>query len=258
MYVYGELNASGVNFKTLHVRTMRLSLVLLLLLSVVSCAPVYLPNPPNSPLLSRPGEVVIEGGGTSLGGFYGNLAVASSNHFAALASGQYLKGEPTRSNGASSFFIEAGAGYYDTTKTSRVEVFALFGKGHSNPTGYETNLTSTSFLKAPEADYYRVAVQFDVGTNGDLFQLGVAGRASYVSFSNLQYDTTYYHSNSFSKSGNIIVAEPFFFFRIGGKNVMAKVQWGFIIPVSSNDSFSAFNSMLTLGLVLRLNALSGS
>jgi hypothetical protein len=117
-------------------------------LGLSSCSSLYIPNVPNTPMLSTKGEFsggahVSIGGNLSLNGAY-----AASNHFGVIGSASLLNNDRRRKD-LNQKLVEIGGGYFNTfgpDDNRIIEVYAGFGSGKTDRTYFHYDndiLTST-------------------------------------------------------------------------------------------------------------------
>ncbi|MDQ1138845.1 hypothetical protein [Pedobacter agri] len=133
----------------------------ILALFASSCSSVYMPNVPNTPMLSKQGE--FSGGGhISLKGNASiNGAYAVSNHIGVLFSGSTMNSE-RKSKDFGHKLVEIGGGYFDTFGPDNnriIEIYAGVGKGWSDITfrDFKNDVLVSSELQ--EVDYRKSFLQ---------------------------------------------------------------------------------------------------
>ncbi|EDM38433.1 hypothetical protein PBAL39_02422 [Pedobacter sp. BAL39] len=234
-------------------------LISILLLSA-SCSSVYMPNVPNTPMLSTKGE--FSGGGhISLKG-NGSLngAYAFSNHFGALVSASVMNNERTRKDYRHKLG-EVGLGYFDTFGPDNnriIEIYAGFGSGRTdrNFRDYNENdiltLTNTELVK-----YNKTFIQLNYSSkkknNLRLFgreyplNYGTALRISHI-------DMDSFLSNGVGQplEDNLFI-EPVFFTRM---HLSDAIQLQYTssgnFGLKNRKFLTAGNSIFTIGLVVNL------
>lgn len=235
---------------------------LLTLLFFASCSSVYVPNVPNTPMLSTQGEF---SGGAHINlkgdaNFNGAYAVAS--HIGVLAGGAYMKDERTRKD-INRKQVEAGAGYFNTfgPENNRIlEIYAGIGRGTTNRTfrTYDDNiLTNTEFQ---QVNYNKTFLQFNYSSkknkNFHLFgnnyplNYGTAIRVSHVSMSRFLINSAMQ-----PKEDNIFV-EPIFFTRMRlSKAVQLQYTTSYNLGLKNRKYMTAGNSIFSIGAVINTGGL---
>jgi hypothetical protein len=108
----------------------------LAVIGLSSCSSLYMPNVPNTPMLSTKGE--FSGGAhASIGGNLSlNGAYAASNHFGIIGSLSYLNNDGSRKD-LKQKLGEIGGGYFNTfgpDDNRIIEVYAGYGGGKTDRT----------------------------------------------------------------------------------------------------------------------------
>lgn len=227
-----------------------------------SCSSVYMPNVPNTPMLSAKGEF---SGGAHIslrgnGNFNG--AYALSNHLGVLLSGAYMKNE-RKSKDFEHKLIEAGAGYFDAFGPDNnriIEVYAGIGSGNALRT-YRTydsgNLTATELQKV---DYSKTFLQVNYSSkkknNFHLFgnnyplNYGTALRISHVSM-----DAFLINGIAQGKEDNIFL-EPIFFTRMRLSDaVQLQYTSSGNFGLKNRKYMTAGNSIFSVGAVINVGGL---
>jgi len=184
-----------------------------------SCAPAYVPNAVNMPLLSNQGEVqVVLNTGSS--GFDPQLAFALTDNIGLMLNGSFNnRTSDSTDNYHKHYFGEMGVGYYNKIGTNgRVEAYGGFGIGQFQG-DYENNLwKSTS-----NATLTRYFMQPSIGVTTDIFDGGFSPRFVYV---NIQQEGNRDYG---------IFFEPAFTGKVGYKYVKFIFQFGLSIPAGFNE-----------------------
>lgn len=231
----------------------------LLALFASSCSSVYMPNVPNTPMLSQQGE--FSGGGhISLRGNASiNGAYAVSNHIGVLFSGSRMNSEK-KSEDFGHKLIEIGGGYYDTfgpDDNRIIEIYGGVGKGWSDITyrDYDKGVLISSQFQ--EVDYRKSFLQVNYSSkNKDNLRLfgkdfsinyGTALRISHVNM-----DRFFLNGVVQPKEDNIFF-EPIFFTRMGlSKNIQLQYTTSSNIGLKNRDYLTAGNSIFTIGVVVNV------
>ncbi|MET0573936.1 MAG: hypothetical protein ABWZ79_21135 [Pedobacter agri] len=237
---------------------LRLSFPILALFAS-SCSSVYMPNVPNTPMLSKQGE--FSGGGhISLKGNASiNGAYAVSNHIGVLFSGSTMNNE-RRSKDFGHKLIEIGGGYFDTFGPDNnriIEIYAGVGKGWSDITfrDFKNDVLVSSELQ--EVDYRKSFLQVNYSSkkknNLKLFgkdfpiNYGTALRISHVKMDR------FFLNGVFQPKEDNIFFEPIFFTRMGlSKTIQLQYTTSSNIGLKNRDYMSAGNSIFTIGVVVNV------
>lgn len=224
-----------------------------------SCSSVYIPNVPNTPMLSAKGEfsggahVSLKGNGNF------NGAYAVSNHFGVLLSGAYMKNERTRKDFEHKL-IEAGAGYFDSFGPDHnriIEIYAGIGSGNTHRTyrAYDSGNLVSSTLQV--VDYSKTFLQVNYSSkknnNFHLFgnnyplNYGTALRISHVSM-----DTFLIDGIAQPKEDNIYL-EPIFFTRMRLSDaVQLQYTSSGNFGLKNRKYMTAGNSIFSIGAVINV------
>jgi len=214
------------------------------------CAPVYIPNTVNAPLLKGKGELMVSGfGGTN--GYDVQLAFAPTDHMAVIANGSYQE-KNYDSNSVKDYhkhyFGEIGAGY-DTKLGERARFECLGGYGFGQAeTGYDFTFFQTNTGVA-KGLYDRYFIQADLGTssNFDYVNMGIAIRGSYVNFYKFTSGTEVY-----DKPQSNIYVEPAVFIRAGWKYIKFQFEFGGCISTQDKPTFNCQPFLISVGLVFNI------
>jgi len=230
---------------------------LLILLIISGCSSVYMPNVPNTPMLSARGELNASGHITLKGNVSVNSAYAASDHFAILLNGSIMNSNRSKKE-FSHNLIETGAGYFTTFGTDKNRVFEIYaglGKGNSErvyinrPSGglttedrQEVNFNKTFF----QVNYSSKRKQ-DFKLFGARFPLnyGTALRVSHVRM------TDFMRNNEKQAKEDNIFLEPVFFTRMAISNAV-QIQYtsGSNFGLKNRKFLTAGNSVFSIGLVI--------
>ena len=204
------------------------------ILLIYSCAPLYVPNAINAPLMSNKGEIHANLSAGS-NGFDLMTSGAVTDHFAIMANGEYQNRDNVDSNSTDlrqHTFGEVGFGYY--TKLNEKARFEVFGGG-----GYGT---AASYMKnagvkfRAQGEYYRLFLQPNIGMSSDVFDGAFSMRLGYVRLFNFNKD---YADLSLSPSTFLI--EPAATIRVGYKYVKFFFQVGASFKTDKNFYSETWN-----------------
>lgn len=231
----------------------------ILVLFVSGCSSVYMPNVPNTPMLSKQGEFSAGGhislkGNTSINGAY-----AVSNHMGLIFSGSAMDNK-RKEKDFSHKIIEIGAGYFNTfgpDDNRIIEIYAGVGKGWSDITfrDYKNDILVSSQLQ--EVDYRKAFLQVNYSSkrknNLKLFganfpiNYGTALRISQVTM-----DRFFLNNIVQPKEDNIFL-EPIFFTRMQLNNfIQLQYTTSTNIGLQSRNYLTAGNSIFTFGVVFNV------
>jgi len=225
-----------------------------------SCSSIYMPNVPNTPMLSQQGE--FSGGlhGSLKGNFSLNGAYAISNHFGALASTSYMNVEKAKRDYKHKLF-EVGGGYFNTFGPDNnriIEIYAGYGNAKTNRVfrNYDDNdvLLSTDF---EEATYNKTFIQVNYSSKkssnlrlfGHNFPIN-SGTA--LRLTSAEMKTFMRNGIGQLREGNVFI-EPIFFTRMKVSEIL-QLQYttSGTFGLNSREFMNANNSLFTIGAVINM------
>ncbi|MFC1224772.1 hypothetical protein ACFE6N_13245 [Pedobacter sp. BG31] len=230
-----------------------------LALFAVSCSSVYMPNVPNTPMLSKQGEF---SGGAHIslkGNASVNGAYAVSDHIGVLFSGSRMNSErKTKDFGHK--LIEIGGGYFDTfgpDDNRIIEIYAGVGKGWSDITfrDYKNDILISSELQ--EVDYRKTFLQVNYSSKkkNNLRLFGTDFPINYgtaLRISHIKMDRFFLNGAVQPKEDNIFF-EPVFFTRMAlSKTFQLQYTTSSNIGLKNRKYMSAGNSIFTIGVVVNV------
>lgn len=169
---------------------MRFNLFLIVILLLSSCAPMYVPNTRNTPMFNGQGELqgsIFLGTGIDLQG-----AVALSDNIGLMGSYSLLSEtnndpvDQSQTFKRKNNFFEAGLGYYQATRSRRIELYAGYGQGKGTTTGQYGFLGLGQQEVIVTGKYNRFFIQPSIGTNNRGFNMIFTPRVSFVNFNEFQ------------------------------------------------------------------------
>lgn len=197
-----------------------------------SCAPAYVPNVINAPLLTNKGEVQISlHAGTS--GFDPQAAYAITNHLGVMANASFMNStSDTTDNYHKHGFMELGAGYFTNFGGRfKFETFAGYGAGKIE--AYYENEQWDSFAKTDVSRYF---IQPSLGITSKVVDFGISARFALV---NMKQDIV---------SETALMIEPAATLKVGWDHIKAVAKVGFSAPVDKSITFNYQPLMISLGL----------
>ncbi len=238
------------------------SYILLSIVVLASCAPVYVPNTRNSPLFTKAGE--FQGAmqyGTA--GFDAQGAVSITNNFAVMGNYSYgNRNTDTISTGNKNNyhkhnFYEGAIGYYKNDKSFCFEIFLGYGRGEATSYG-SYYIFSSSQDNLATGKYTRIFLQPSFGFNKKVVNVAFTPRFSLVDF------TEFKGYNSSTQTVQTIDPVPRLFFEPAvtarfnfiDNRLFGTVQIGISTSFSSNSAVfdhEPFN--VSTGLGFRLGGL---
>lgn len=228
---------------------------------ISSCSSVYMPNVPNTPMLSQKGE--FSGGvhvSPRLNGSI-NGAYAISDHIGALFSGSYMNREK-ESKDYRHKLIEIGGGWFDTFGPDNnriIEIYAGVGSGRTDRTFREFDDNNVLIkTDVEEITYSKTFLQVNYSSkkNNNFRLFGNNYPLNYgtaLRISNVDMKTFMRNSMGQQREGNIFL-EPIFFTRMRlSEIVQLQYTTSGTFGLNKREYMNAGNSIFTLGAVINLN-----
>jgi len=234
-------------------------LAILAVAGLSSCSSLYVPNVPNTPMLSTQGEFsggahVSLGGNLSLNGAY-----AASNHFGVIGSASYLNNDKSRRDFKQKL-VEIGGGYFNTfgpDDNRIIEVYAGYGGGKTDRTYFHRDNDVLTSTEHQETTYSKTFFQVNYSSRkannlklfGKVFPInyGTAIRISHVNMK-----TFMINGIGQPREGNLFL-EPVFFTRMRFSDTF-QLQYTSSgnFGLNSRKFISAGNSLFTIGAVVNI------
>lgn len=203
-----------------------------LVIIINSCAPAYVPNVVNAPLLTNKGEVQVSlHAGTS--GFDPQAAYAITNHLGIMANASFMNStSDTTNNYHKHGFIEMGAGYFTNFGGRfKFETFAGYGAGKIE--AYYENEHWDSYSQADVSRYF---IQPSLGITSKVIDFGISARLAFV---NLKQGDL---------SEGALMVEPAATLKFGWDHIKAVAKVGLSVPADKSITFNYQPFMISLGL----------
>lgn len=229
-------------------------------LFLTCCSSIYMPNVPNTPMLSQQGE--FSGGlhGSLKGNFSLNGAYAVSDHFGVLASTSYMNMEKAKRDYKHKLF-EVGGGYFNTfgpDDNRIIEIYAGYGNAKTNRVfrNYDDNdvLMSTDF---EEATYNKTFLQVNYSSkkSTNLRLLGhdfPINSGTALRITSAEMKTFMRNGIGQLREGNLFL-EPIFFTRMKvSETVQLQYTTSGTFGLNSREFMNANNSLFTIGAVINV------
>ena len=226
---------------------------------LASCSSVYMPNVPNSPMLSAKNEISASGHISLKGNLSFNTAYAVSDHIGVLFNGAFIN-QTKRKKDFSQDLVEGGAGYYTTFGKDNkriLEIYGGFGTGTTeriyrtfeNNGTITTDLQNVRFTKSFLQVNYSTKEKNSVTLFSKKFPLnyGTIFRLSHVSM------TKFERNNLAQPLEDNIFIEPVFFTRLKlNQNFQLQYTTGSNFGLKNRDFLTAGSSVFTVGLIVNL------
>jgi hypothetical protein len=234
-------------------------LIPVLALFASACSSVYMPNVPNTPMLTKEGEFsggahISLKGNTSINGAY-----AISDHIGVIASGSSMTNN-RKSKDFKHKIIEIGGGYFKTfgeDNTRILEIYGGVGKGWSDITfrDYKGDVLQKTDIQ--NVDYRKAFLQVNYSSKekDNLKLFGTNFPISYgtaIRISHVNMDRFFINNVVQPKEDNIFI-EPIFFTRMGlNKNLQLQYTTSSNFGLKSRKYMSAGNSIFTIGIIFNV------
>jgi hypothetical protein len=239
---------------------MRLTLILFAFCSLLfaSCSSVYMPNVPNTPMLSANGELHASGHVSLKGNVSLNTAYAVSDHIGVLANGSFMKSETSKKDFDQSLF-EGGVGYFDTFGPDNSRIFELYaGMGTGGTDRIYKDVTSTGVnYDRQEFSFNKLFVQANYSSKNRaalrLFgkelplNYGTALRISYLNMGKFT------RNEVAQPTEDNVFLEPIFFTRLALSNsIQLQHTSGSNFGLMNRKFLTAGNSVFSFGIVINV------
>jgi hypothetical protein len=225
-----------------------------------SCSSVYMPNVPNTPMLSSKGE--FSGGGhlSLKGNLSVNGAYAFADHFALIGSASYINNEGQRRDYKQKLF-EVGGGYFNTfgPDDDRIlEIYAGLGNGSTDRVFREFD-DDKMLLSADlqEVTYRKTFIQVNYSSRkkDNLRLFGKDFGINYgtaLRLSNVNMKTFIRNGMGYPREDNTFI-EPIFFTRMRFTDTF-QLQYttSANFGLNSRKFVNAGNSLFTIGAVINI------
>lgn len=221
------------------------------------CTSLYLPNTPNTPMLTNKGELHASGNISYKGNFSFNTAYAVANNLAVMANGSTINYTGSKKDFDQKLF-EGGIGYFSPSGINNSRVFELYGgigNGKSNRIIKEKDATGNISYDTYHTTFNKLFVQANYGSKNksslNLFgnkmplTYGTALRFSYVTMNKFLIN------NIGQTIEDNFFIEPVFFTHLGlSKAVQLQYTSGSNFGLINNKFLTAGNSVLTVGIAV--------
>jgi hypothetical protein len=224
-----------------------------------SCSSIYIPNVPNTPMLSSAGELSASGHVSLKGNVSFNSAYAVSDHFGVLLSGALININRTKKDFRSSL-LETGAGYFTTFGPNNdriLEIYTGLGRGSTERTYKERTDAGLLTADRQEVSFNKYFMQVNYSSKdkknlklfGRNFPLnyGTAVRVSYLNMSE------FLRNDIIQPEEDNVFIEPVFYTRMAlNKTVQLQYTSGSNFGLKNRKFLTAGSSVFTVGLVINV------
>ena len=192
--------------------------ILLVMFTFSACAPAYIPNVINTPLLSNEKEIqtaVYSG----VSGFDPQLSYALTDHVGLMLNGSFSnQSSDTTDDFHKHQFVEWGAGYYTKLGVNgRFEAFG--GIGYGNLQTYWENSLWKPYTTVKNIRFF---IQPTIGSTTDILDASFSTRVVLIDI----------YQGSYNSTG--IFFEPVLTAKLGYKYVKAVAQLGYSLPLNQS------------------------
>ena len=227
-----------------------------------SCSSVYMPNVPNTPMLSTKGELSTGGHITLKGNASFNSAYAVGEHVGVMLNGSLMNNSGKKKDFRHNL-LEAGGGYFTTFGPGGnriLEVYTGLGRGSSDRTYKSKTQEGTILYDRQEVSFTKYFLQVNYSSKrkkslrllGREYGLnyGTALRASYVNMSE------FIRNDLKQPTEDNIFLEPIFFTRmVLSPTVQLQYTSGSNFGLKNRKFLTAGNSVFSLGFVINVGGL---
>lgn len=225
------------------------------------CSSVYMPNVPNTPMLSTKGELYTGAHLTPKFNASFNSAYAVGEHVGILVNGSMMNQNKEKKDFRHNL-LEAGGGYFTTfaNGTRILEVYGGLGRGSSDRTFKEKVEGNWITTDRQEVTFNKYFVQVNYSSKdkkqlrlfGNSYPLnyGTALRASYLNMDE------FYRNDIKQPTEDNIFLEPIFFTRVVlSPAVQVQYTSGSNFGLRNRKFLTAGNSVFSLGIIINANGL---
>ncbi|HEX7367196.1 MAG TPA: hypothetical protein VF273_08870 [Pelobium sp.] len=225
----------------------------------VSCSSVYMPNVPNSPMLSAKNEIHASGHISLRGNLSFNTAYAVSDHVGVLFNGAFIN-QSKRRKDYNQDLVEAGAGYFTTfgkDKSRILEIYGGFGTGTTQRTyrNFESNGSVISDLQDVKFNKSFLQVNYSTKEKKSITLFSKKFPLNYGTIFRISHlrMTKFERNNIAQPFEDNIFIEPVFFTRLKlNQNFQLQYTTGSNFGLKNRDFMTAGSSVFTLGLIVNL------
>lgn len=220
---------------------------------LTSCAPIYIPNNVNTPLLTEAKEFTLNMS-TGMDGFDCQLAYAVTDDIGLMLNGAYLSKDGTNIHDSEvkytqqQKYIETALGWFQQPYDNFV-VETYLGGGIGKSSSTDSYLFTDDKKIYGEGNFYKLFVQSDMGFKSSFLEGGVALRGAYINFYKMHHDLNL----TVNKFDGLFI-EPAVFLRIGGPVFKIQSQFGFTSKLSNKKFLIYEPYILSIGFILRINS----
>lgn len=231
----------------------------LIVIILSSCSSIYIPNVPNTPMLSKVGELHAGGHISMKGNVSVNSAYALSDHLGVLLGGSLMNSNTSKKEFKQNF-VEIGTGYFTTFGADNkriLEVYGGYGKGMSDLVFKDRTLNGPVITETQTSSFDKYFMQVNYSSkdrkNLKLFKhkfplnYGTALRVSYADMNNFELNGV------LQQTEDNIFLEPVFYTRMHLNNIW-QLQYtsGSNFGLKNRKYLTAGYSVFTIGVVVKV------
>ncbi|GGK66051.1 hypothetical protein GCM10011405_12490 [Rufibacter glacialis] len=228
-------------------------------IGVSSCSSVYMPNVPNTPMLTSKGELSTSGHITLKGNATFNSAYAVTDHIGVLVSGAMMN-QNTDKKDFRHNLLEAGGGYFTTFGPNQnriLEVYAGLGRGSSDRTYKDKSSEGLTTYDRQETTFNKYFMQVNYSSkkkrllklfgNEHTLNYGTALRLSYVTMDD------FFRNDIKQPTEDNVFFEPIFYTRMSlTPSIQLQYTSGSNFGLKNRDFMTAGNSVFSLGFIVNV------
>lgn len=229
------------------------------LILINSCSSIYIPNVPNTPMLTQAGELHAGGHISLKGNVSINSAYALGDHIGVLLGGSLINSNTSKKEFKQNF-VEIGTGYFTTFGVDNkriLEVYGGYGKGKSDLVFKDRTLNGPVITETQSTSFDKYFMQVDYSSkdkkNLNLLKhkfplnYGTALRISYANMNNFKVNGVVHQTED-----NIFL-EPVFYTRMRLNNIW-QLQYtsGSNFGLKNRKYLTAGYSVFTVGVIVNV------
>ncbi|WP_219921500.1 hypothetical protein [Rufibacter sp. XAAS-G3-1] len=228
-------------------------------LGATGCSSVYMPNVPNTPMLTSKGELSTSGHITLKGNASFNSAYAVTDHVGVLLSGAMMNNNNDKKDFRHNL-LEAGGGYFTTFGPNQnrvLEVYAGIGRGSSDRTYKDKTSEGLMTYDRQETTFNKYFMQVNYSSkkkrllklfgNEHFLNYGTALRLSYVTMGE------FVRNDIKQPTEDNIFFEPIFYTRMTlTPSIQLQYTSGSNFGLKNRDFMTAGNSVFSIGFIVNV------
>ena len=203
---------------------------------LASCAPIYMPTSPNTPMLTEKGDVKLELNSSTSGlEIKGSFALTDNYVVTGLISAGSGDADDDTVDNSIHRYMEAGFGHsYRPAHYLVIETIAGSGLGYGKGEGRITIGESTSTFMA-EGTYIKPFLQNNIALQTDAIDFGFVNRLSVIQFGSIK--RVWGDEEMNNSPSTPLFWEPTLFFQFGWDRIKLAIQYGYSMPIAGEPEF---------------------